>query len=442
MSRTRTAHPFPVHAAVGLLLILGLLPATATAAPINILFVGNSFTHGRYEPVRTYNGGFAADDVHDLLCPSPASCSSAEQGSQVNPALTPPPGSTLLQQLDYLQANPSAQYNEPGPYGGVSGIFLQFTRDADLDYSVSVVAVSSATLTGYLKNTGSEAGDLPLIESAAWNKVVLQDQSFRPLPSTITVNGHGVATRGDAAGFESAVTGLINGIDVADKAGGKPNAAVTLYETQPLASYGYTSTNPNAPIFGSSTSPPGGLNAPYVGDPNPIAAMASDLHNAYEKAASDYMASNPTGSTVNVALAGDAWVSAIDNGIAVQDPYLSNNPPGEVDLWDSNALDACCTTPIGYHPSLYGAYLSALVLFDEITGVSPDSLLPEFDPTNPDYNDSAAYALGISPDVARELAMIAAETVRVGHAIPEPGSLFLLSGIAGIFVVRRRRARR
>jgi len=85
-----------------------LLPATAVANPINILFVGNSFTHGRYEPVRTYNGGFAAGDVRDLLCPSPASCSSAEQGTQVNPGVTPPPGSTLLQQLDYLEANPSA----------------------------------------------------------------------------------------------------------------------------------------------------------------------------------------------------------------------------------------------------------------------------------------------------------------------------------------------
>jgi hypothetical protein len=431
-----------MRAVLGFLPILGLLPATAAANPINILFVGNSFTHGRYEPVRTYNGGFAAGDVHDLLCPSPASCSSAEQGTQINPGVTPPPGSTLLQQLDYLEANPSAQYNEPGPYGGVPGIFLQFTREAGLDYSVSVVAVSSATLTGYLNNTGSEAGDLPLIESSAWNKVVLQDQSFRPLPSTITVNGHSVATRGDPAGFESAVTGLINGIDAADKAAGKPNAAVTLYETQPLASYGYTSSNPNAPIFGSSTSLPGGLNAPYVGDANPIAAMASDLHNAYEKAASDYMASNPTGSSVNVALAGDAWVSAIDAGIAVQDPYLATNPPNEVDLWDSNALDACCTTPIGYHPSVYGAYLSALVLFDEITGVSPQSLLPEFDPNNPGYDDSAAYELGISPEIARELAMIAGETVRVGHPIPEPGSLVLLSGIVGIFVARKRPRRR
>ena len=104
--------------------------------------------------------------------------------------------------------------------------------------------------------------------------VVLQDQSFRPLPAMITVNGQSVATRGNFAGFESGVAGLINAVDAAASAAGKPNPLITLYETQPLASYGYTSTNANAPIFGSSTSPLGGLNAPYVGDPDPIGAMA------------------------------------------------------------------------------------------------------------------------------------------------------------------------
>jgi hypothetical protein len=130
--------------------------ATAAEAPVNILFIGNSFTHGRYEPVRTYNGGFGANDVHDLLCSSPAACSSAAQGVQVDPAKTPPPGATLAAQLADLQANPSLQYNEPGPHGGVAGIFLQFTREAHLNYSVSLIAVSSATLTGYLNNTGNE----------------------------------------------------------------------------------------------------------------------------------------------------------------------------------------------------------------------------------------------------------------------------------------------
>jgi hypothetical protein len=407
-------------ALIGAILVLEPIAASAASTPVNILFIGNSFTHGRYEPVRTYNGGFGASDVHDLLCRSPAACTSAEQGTQVDPAQTPPPGSTLLEQLAYLEANPPAQYNEPGPYGGIPGIFLQFTREAHLDYSVSIVAVSSATLTGYLTNSGDEAGDLQLIVGSSWDRVVLQDQSFRPLPATITVNGESVATRGDFAGFESGVSGLINQIGTANNSVGRPSPAVTLYETQPLASYGYTSNNPDAPIFGSSTSSPGGLDAPYVGDPDPIAAMANDLHNAYEQAAADYMASYPAGSKIDVALAGDAWVSAINLGFAVRDPYLPAMPPFAVDLWDSNALDACCTTPIGYHPSVYGAYLSALVLFYEITKVNPQSLLAEFGSPGFRSHSSAAAALGIAPDIAWKLAFVAAETVRLGHPIQLP----------------------
>lgn len=407
-------------ALIGAGVVLGAISASAASAPVNILFVGNSFTHGRYEPARSYNAGFDTGDVHDLLCRSVPGCASAEQGTQIDPAKTPPPGATLPEQLDYLLANPSARYNEPGPYGGIPGIFLQFAREAHLDYSVSVIAVSSATLTGYLNNTGSEAGDLRLILGSPWDKVVLQDQSFRPLPATITVNGQKVATRGNFAGFESAVIGLINQIDAANTNAKRPNPAVTLYETQPLASYGYTSTNPAAPIFGSSTSPAGGLNAPYVGDPDPIGAMAGDLHNAYEQAAADYIASYPSGSKIDVALAGDAWVSAINLGVAVRNPYLRTIPPFAVDLWDSNALDACCTTPIGYHPSTYGAYLSALVLFYEVTNVNPQSLLAEFTPRDARRHPSAAAALGIRPDIAWKLAFVAAETVRMGHPVQVP----------------------
>jgi len=86
------------HVALGWFVTLSsFMPVSGTAAeaPVNILFVGNSFTHARYEPARTYNAGFGADNVHDLMCPSLANCSSAEQGSQIDPAETPPPGTTL-----------------------------------------------------------------------------------------------------------------------------------------------------------------------------------------------------------------------------------------------------------------------------------------------------------------------------------------------------------
>jgi autotransporter-associated beta strand protein len=429
-------------------ILLTCSPAAAQSADINILFVGNSFTHGRYDPALNYNAGAANSPgdslVHDLLCPSLTASGACTSGAgavaPVIPTSANTPGGTLQGQLNYLQANPSAQYTEPGPFGGVAGVFLQFTKEAGLHYNVSLVAVSSATLTGYLNNTGSEAGDLPLIANSKWNQVVLSDQSFRPLPTTVTVNGTSVPTRGSPSGFQSGVNGLVNAIDTADGTAGKSNAAVTLYETQPLASYGYTSTNPNAPIFGSSTPAQQGGNpayAPYVGAANPIAQMASDLHNAYTGEATSYNSANPNGSRVGVALAGDAWVSAINLGIAVQNPYLTNNPASKVDLWDSNPLTACCTTPIGYHPSAYGAYLNAMSIFYKITGIDPTTLDAEANPNNPLFLQSAANALGISANDAQLLAIAAADTVRAGGPVSnfelQTGTIYaVLTGGAGL----------
>jgi len=417
--------------AVATVLATGPAAAQPPSNPVEILFLGNSFTHGRYSPALNYNAGPGNstnnDLVHDLLCPSLTSAGMCTSGAEAVAAVTPTaattPGATLALQLAYLQANPSAQYTEVGPFGGVAGVFLQFTREAGLQYNVSLVAVSSATLSGYLGNKGNEAGMLPLIANAKWDHVVMHDQSFRPLPTTVTVNGVGVPTRGVPTGFQSGVNGLIGAIQAADAAASRKNAAITLYETQPMASYGYTSSNPDAPIFGSSTVAQNGGNpafAPYVGATDPLGQMASDLLNAYTGEASAYNAANPTGSHVDVALGGDAWVSAVNLGIAVQEPYLPHHPHHQVDLWDSNPLTACCTTPIGYHPSSYGVYLDALVIFYKITGVDPETLRTEMDEDERLFRSSAAHALGISARDARLLAFAARETVDAGMPICRP----------------------
>lgn len=128
-------------------LVLGMA-SQAHADVVNILFVGNSYTHGRYDPVLNYNAGPANapgnSTVHDLLCPN-SPCGSVEAGPQVTPTTTNTPGGTLSGQLSYLQSHPSSQYNEVGARAGTAGIFLQFTKDAGLNYNVSAVAVSSAT---------------------------------------------------------------------------------------------------------------------------------------------------------------------------------------------------------------------------------------------------------------------------------------------------------
>ncbi len=372
-------------------LTLGLssVAAPALADPLTVLFVGNSFTHGRYDPVRTYNSGYGTDtgNVHDQNCLTAATCSAAE--AVVSPA-------------------PSQGVNESGPFGGIPGIFLTLAHEAGIDVDVSINAVSAATLTG-TANSASRVAAITVnsLTGKPFDTVVLQEQSFTPLPA---VNDLGNATRGNYASFVSGANKLVTAIDAADASAGRGKTSVYLYETQPLASYTYTSPL----IQGSST---GGINQPYVGDP--IESMANDLHNAYRNVAAQN--ANITG----VAYGGDAWIRAIQAGIAERNPYVSNSAT-QVDLWDSDVNAACCTTPIGYHPSKYGAYLNALTLFYTLTG---------YDPNRFGGGEQAAAALQISPDIAVRLE---------AAAVPEPASLGLLgTGIAAMLAVTRtRRLRR
>jgi hypothetical protein len=175
-----------------------------------------------------------------------------------------------------------------------------------------------------------------------------------------------------------------------------------------------------------------------------MAAMASDLHNAYVNEANGFNAAYPGLSHLNVALAGDAWVTAINSGLAQLNPFLANEPTGQIDLWDSDPYLACCTTPTGYHPSQYGDYLDALVLFGEITGVNPETLLAEWDTNNPLYSSSASLALGIDPQIAQELAFVAEDTLLAnGPATPLPSTWsMMVFGLAGIVLLSYRQSRR
>ena len=96
----------------------------AQAVPTTVLFVGNSFTFGRADPVMGYN----AANVTDLT-------------------------------LAMWQTNATnSNLYEPKPWGGVPGIFQRLTVQAGLDYQVSMSARNAATLRGHLSIPTRTAG--------------------------------------------------------------------------------------------------------------------------------------------------------------------------------------------------------------------------------------------------------------------------------------------
>jgi len=405
------------------------------AAPISILFVGNSYTFGRVDPVLSYN----AANVHDLTAAMNAANSS---GSNVY---------------------------EPHPWGGVAGLFKQFTTEAGLDYDVSISARNAASLRGQYLNTNPAGWDLlGNIASQQWGAVVLQDLSDEPLPNLRGANANlqlfdfyadkiedyihtGIKPGQDLAGdvlnttegilFGGPTTGTAAQRAAACIAGtggpsnpnalsqtacntartirGNPNEStstnVYLYETwaRPDMIYPHTNTTTD-PVTGAILP---GSGAATLWEPS-LEAMTGDLHDAYFGLA----ASNSD--FAGVAPVGDAFLLAVQSGLATANPYASNAATdGLIDLWWDDNL----------HASKYGSYLSALTLFGTITGVDPQSL---------GVLDIAARDLGISQRDASALQRIAA--AELGFALlPEPGSLALLaSGLSMLGFTWRRRGSR
>jgi hypothetical protein len=117
----------------------------------------------------------------------------------------------------------------------------------------------------------------------------------------------------------------------------------------------------------------------------PIETMAIDVRAAYDQAAER---SRHIRAVIPV---GQAWNRAIAEGIAARNPYEVVDP-GQIILWAAD----------GYHASVYGYYLEALVIFGSVTGHDPRSL---------GGKEQAAAQLGISPATALALQRIAFETL-------------------------------
>lgn len=113
----------------------------------------------------------------------------------------------------------------------------------------------------------------------------------------------------------------------------------------------------------------------------PIEAMGNDIQAAYEQAAGG------TPFIRNVIPVGQAWNRAFQTGVADANPY-DGIAFGQVDLW----------TYDHYHPSTFGYYLEALVVFGDLTGLDPRSL---------GKDERSAFELGLAPAQAVALQQVA-----------------------------------
>jgi hypothetical protein len=112
-----------------------------------------------------------------------------------------------------------------------------------------------------------------------------------------------------------------------------------------------------------------------------IEVMGKDIRAAYDQAAagSSYIH--------NVIPVGEAWNRAFKTGVADPNPY-DGVAFGQLDLW----------TYDHYHPSTFGYYLEALVVFGDLTGLDPRAL---------GKAERAAFELGLSPDQTVALQQVA-----------------------------------
>jgi hypothetical protein len=397
---------------------LSLSTAAMAADPVAILFVGNSYTFGRVDPVLSYN----AANVHDLTAAFNAVSSAG--------------------------SNPW----EPHPWGGVPGIFKEFTVEAGLNYDVSISARNAATLRGQFLNTANTAWDLRgNVASRLWNTVVLQEQSDAALPAGKGKNANLAQFNAYADQFERFIhdgaaqtyteTQLYGSLAACQATGAStttcntarnipqnPNASaatrVYLTETwaRPDMVFAHKITTPDAttpdgrPIVDTSSA--GGDATLYYPT---LAGMTADLRTSFAAKAS----SNPR--FAGVIPVGDAFQLAVDRQLVktsgfydANGVYVPNQPGEPMNLWWDDYL----------HASKYGSYLDALVQFGTITGLDPRSL---------GANERAAFDLGISSADAVTLQKIAAQELAIA-AVPEPQAWALLAG--GLVLVGRIASRR
>jgi hypothetical protein len=387
-----------------------LLTAAAQAQPTTVLFVGNSFSFGRVNPVMSYN----TDNVADLT------------------------------EAMWL-ANPTGSNQfEPHPWGGVPGIFQRLTVQAGLEYEVvALSARNAASLRGHLLNTNPAGWDLRgNMGLRAWDQIVIQEQSDEALARRPGLSSNPDYTRlytdliedwvhqGNALtyrerdfiggtqeacialGYSSGACSTVRNLP----ANPKPSAATEMYLYQTWA-------RPNlvTGAFVTTTDPVSGAvtrtATPATTFFGSLEAMTDELRVAYATAVTNAGADG-SGGFAGIAPVGQSFMRAVTEGVATRDFWGQDAlTDGLIDLWFDDGL----------HASKHGSYLSALTLFGTLTGE---------DPAQFGAGEWAAAELGIAPADALALQRIASLELGFAPAVPEPSAAWL--ALAGLAVLARR----
>jgi hypothetical protein len=240
--------------------------------------------------------------------------------------------------VHFWHSNTVTDLNGEG-IGGVPALFKAFVTEAGLDYDVSLETHPGVGLDWHLTNKRDA------ISAKPYDIVVMHGYS------TLDAN--------------------------------KPGDPATLVATTKEMAGMLVSRNPKVEIHtiatwsrADQTYPQG---RPWFG--KPIETMAIDVRAGYDKAS----ATSP--SIKSVIPVGEAWNRAMKSGLADPNPY-DGIEAGKLNLWaDDN-----------YHASSHGYFLSALVIFGDVTGRDPRSL---------GASECAAYELGFSSAQVRSLEQVA-----------------------------------
>lgn len=237
----------------------------------------------------------------------------------------------------FYRADTVTDLNNEG-IGGVPALFKSFTQQAGLDYDVSLETRGGSGLDFHLENK------LGVVGRRAWDTVVM----------------HGYST-----------------LD-ADK----PRDPAKLVATSKQMADFLRTKNPKVDLYLMATWSRADQVYPEKGAwaGQPLEAMSKDIRVAYDRAA----AASAVKAVIPV---GDAWMRAVQGGIADPNPY-DGIDAGKLNLWTFD----------NYHASTHGYYLEALVIFGTVTGRDPRSL---------GDNECSAYELGISRPQVKSLQQVA-----------------------------------